>query len=167
MRVLFIFVTTVLFPSCGAAGWFGPSTYEECILNNIKGAKSDHAAKLVAHACREKFPDKNPIIYVEDVLPAVVIRDLSPEEVANVSGESPPKQPYSTSLVGDIYNGNTGVTISNVTIDVSGTYNGLKTTRTYTTDLSIPPQQIKYIKISTMRHDDDGFSWKITGARGF
>lgn len=38
------------------AGWFGPSNYEECILEKMKDAKSNYAAAAIAGACRKKFP---------------------------------------------------------------------------------------------------------------
>ncbi len=40
------------------AGLFGPSNYEECILENMKGVQSDVAAKMIASICRKKFPDE-------------------------------------------------------------------------------------------------------------
>lgn len=39
------------------AGWFGPSTYEECILENMKDVKSDRAAIIIHRACRNQFPE--------------------------------------------------------------------------------------------------------------
>lgn len=42
------------------AGWFGPSTYEECLLENLKGVASDVAATGIAKACRAKFPIPPP-----------------------------------------------------------------------------------------------------------
>jgi len=41
------------------AGWFGSSTYEDCILKSMKGVTSDRAAKAIEKACREKFPPKS------------------------------------------------------------------------------------------------------------
>jgi len=38
------------------AGWFGPSTYEECVLENIKGVSSNGAALAVRLACNKQFP---------------------------------------------------------------------------------------------------------------
>lgn len=38
------------------AGWFGPSNYEECILEKMKDAKSNYAAAAIAGACSKKFP---------------------------------------------------------------------------------------------------------------
>lgn len=40
------------------AGWFGPSSYEECILDKMKDAKNSYAAAAIADACRRKFPLK-------------------------------------------------------------------------------------------------------------
>ena len=33
-----------------------PSTYEDCILENMKGVVAESAARLIAEACRAKFP---------------------------------------------------------------------------------------------------------------
>lgn len=57
VRVFFVF-----FVACSIgnsyAGWFGPSNYEECILEKMKDAKSSVAAAAIADACRKKFPLK-------------------------------------------------------------------------------------------------------------
>lgn len=42
------------------SGLFGPSNYEECVLENMKGVVSDQAARQIAHACYEKFPKYEP-----------------------------------------------------------------------------------------------------------
>ena len=36
----------------------GPSTYEDCILESMKGVTSNRAAKAIEEACRTKFPLK-------------------------------------------------------------------------------------------------------------
>ena len=38
------------------AGLFGPSNYEECVLENVKGVGSDIGARMVAAACAKQFP---------------------------------------------------------------------------------------------------------------
>ncbi len=43
-----------------SAGLFGPSTWDECILANMKGVGSDMAARAVAEACTRQFPPKKP-----------------------------------------------------------------------------------------------------------
>lgn len=45
----------VFFVSTGCAD----SSYEECVLNNIKDAQSNYAASAIDRLCHEKFNDKN------------------------------------------------------------------------------------------------------------
>jgi hypothetical protein len=53
-------IIAVFFVLCSSAnaGIFGPSNFEECILDQMKGIKSDAAANAVTYACRAKFPAK-------------------------------------------------------------------------------------------------------------
>ena len=44
-------------PAAAFGGLFGPSNYEECILEGMKGVASDQAARAVMAACRKKFPE--------------------------------------------------------------------------------------------------------------
>ena len=53
-------VVLLLFPFVASAGWFGPSTYDECILENMKGVGSDLAARVVMGICQRKFPSPAP-----------------------------------------------------------------------------------------------------------
>lgn len=48
----------LVFCSWANAGLFGPSTFEECVLDQMKDIKSDAAANAVTYACRSKFPSK-------------------------------------------------------------------------------------------------------------
>ena len=54
MKTTLIFF--LIFSSNLYAGIFGPSSYEECLLNNMKGVQSDAAAQAIVQACRIKFP---------------------------------------------------------------------------------------------------------------
>lgn len=53
-------VVAVLMAAPASAGLFGPSNYDECILEHLKGVSSDVGARMVAEACRKKFPPKKP-----------------------------------------------------------------------------------------------------------
>lgn len=44
--------------SLAQLGLFGPSDYNECILEGMKGVTSNVAAKAIAHSCRKKFPSE-------------------------------------------------------------------------------------------------------------
>jgi hypothetical protein len=43
------------------AGWFGPSNYDECILEHLKGVSSDMGARMVAASCAKQFPPKKVV----------------------------------------------------------------------------------------------------------
>jgi hypothetical protein len=63
--------TTILIPIVSYAGWFGPSNFQDCVLEGMKGVNGDQAAKLVAMACRQKFPEK-----ATPPTPAAEVREL-------------------------------------------------------------------------------------------
>ena len=66
-RILMVSVFTCLFSSVTYAGWLGgPSDYDECILEGIKGVTSDVAAQLIRQSCQKKFPRNPPKIKVSN-----------------------------------------------------------------------------------------------------
>lgn len=64
MRKVLVVLFLLVQPGLSTAGWFGPSTYEECVLAHIKDAQSDVAARVVARMCRNLFP-LNPLDEIE------------------------------------------------------------------------------------------------------
>jgi hypothetical protein len=54
------FFTLLLIGFAGSSyaqfGLFGPSDYDECIIEGMQGVQSDRAANFVAASCMEKFP---------------------------------------------------------------------------------------------------------------
>lgn len=44
-------------PVSHAASLFGPSDYDECILESMEGVTSDRAAMLIQRSCARKFPE--------------------------------------------------------------------------------------------------------------
>lgn len=51
-------VLGLLSPAISVAGIFGPSTYEDCLLEGMKGVTQSNAAFWVEKACRSKFPEE-------------------------------------------------------------------------------------------------------------
>lgn len=74
-------LAVLLIASSASAGWFGPSTYEECVLENLKDVKTDIAARLVPSACRDKFPLKKV------VLPSSAVDNITLSD-AEVTGQN-------------------------------------------------------------------------------
>ena len=62
MRMNKILTTIILLlsvlPSVGTAQIFGPSNYEDCIIEGMQGVASDVAAVEIRRACDKKFPDR-------------------------------------------------------------------------------------------------------------
>jgi hypothetical protein len=44
-----------------SAGLLGPTTFDECVLANMKGVGSDVGARMVAAACLKQFPPGKPV----------------------------------------------------------------------------------------------------------
>jgi len=60
-ETLLLFCIIFLFSSVACAGLFeGPSDYDECILENMKGVASDLGARLIQQSCQKKFPKQTP-----------------------------------------------------------------------------------------------------------
>ena len=55
MKTILAFFIMV-FMNQAHAGLFGPSTYDDCILDGVKEAKTDLAVRAVYQSCRNKFP---------------------------------------------------------------------------------------------------------------
>ena len=60
MKVANAALTLFFLPLVASAGWFGPSNYDECILENMTGAAQREAAIMIRMACERKFPGPAP-----------------------------------------------------------------------------------------------------------
>ena len=76
IRASFVAFVVVSAPNLVNAGVFGPATYEDCILENMKGVTSNLAAAEIRQACRAKFPKK-----------CSEIKDLTEQTVAKIGRE--------------------------------------------------------------------------------
>ena len=72
-------------PTPATAGLFGPSNYDDCILENMKGVGDRAAAIYIYQACRSKFPEKKVVEKPVQPVPAPVadtlpsgLRDVGP-----------------------------------------------------------------------------------------
>jgi len=54
-RLIIFFATSILFANQASAGIFGPSNFEECVLENLKNAKNELAVRAVYAMCGDKF----------------------------------------------------------------------------------------------------------------
>lgn len=144
MRILFFVVWLFALTTISRAGVFGPSSYEDCILDSMKGVTSDDAARLVQLACREKFP----VSYGATPLTA---DELSKVELSEAQlGNRVPAAQYSAAAVKKIEesgfntlsftarNVSDSLTVTSLTIRVQDDVGG--TSREYTLACHIKPQ---------------------------
>ena len=152
-------ILAILLP--GLAGGAAPSNYDECILESMKGVKSDLAAKSIIRSCRNKFSDRSK--------GEVKSRSLSYTEMSQLTGRASFSEfSYGGNFSGKIYNGNANVTISEITIQITTTRNGKKITRLYRDDVNVEPQTTGYFSFEALDGDKDAdYSWSINSAIGY
>lgn len=56
--ILFSFFILIIASIPAFGGWFGPSSYEDCILESMQGVTSKIAAYEIRKACHRKFPEQ-------------------------------------------------------------------------------------------------------------
>jgi len=160
-RILSVFVFACLFSSGTYAGWLGgPSDYDECILEGMKGVTSDVAARLIRQSCQKKFPQKTP----EDK--SVELPNSALEKIEGKAGTS--NIGY---FQGNLFNGNGDWHITSLTVRIED--NKTKQYKDYETSVnqglyssSLPPLAKGEFSFKPYEIPKD-ISWTILGGRGF
>lgn len=160
-RIYITFIFSCLFSSVTYAGWLGgPSDYDECILESMKGVTSDVAAKMIRQSCQKKFPKKTP----EDnsvELPSSVIEKIKGNATMTGYGY----------YEGNIFNGDNEWHITRLTIRVVD--NKTQQYRDYETSVnqglytySLPPLTSGEFSFKPFEIPADR-SWYILDGRGY
>lgn len=137
---------------------FGPRTFDDCILKNMRGVTSNAAAAQIRTSCRKKFP--------EGVELKTKSRDLKPWEVAAITGRAGLN--YGTRYGGSLYNGNKDITVTQVQISVKTKVDGKDVSRMYAADVLIPPLTTKDFGFDIVVGDVGAdYSWGIASAKGY
>ena len=153
-----VFLLVTFLSSGSLVGCFGQSNYDECIIESIKGVTSDVAARLVALSCREKFPEKPK--------EQKKTRELSSEELEQVTGRA--GDSIGNYFHGNLYNGNTDVTITQVSFNITTRLSGQEVSRTYIADINISSQKTADFTLSIVKSDKGAdYSWSLVAARGY
>ena len=103
-----VFLLCVVLPVNAYSGWFGPKDFDECIIEGMKGVQSDVAAKLVYQSCLKKFPPKKAKVPEKTKLPIEALEKLTGHAGLKSSGY----------FSGNIYNGNSDWTVTELIIDI-------------------------------------------------
>jgi hypothetical protein len=166
------------------------ASYDECILESLKGVSSDVAANAIIASCRSKFPQAAPAAAAAPV--AEPVPEPAPaQEAAPVEEAQPATKPAvaaageSRELTKDelgklkatlfalttkykvtFENLNDDITVTEVTIAVWDDFDprGLKK---YTQTMHIPPSAEKKVEYEVIyMGDDQGWRWKVDSAKG-
>ena len=190
--ILTLLVPVILmYPRVGQTDESGPSSYDECITETMKGVASDVAARAIISSCRNMFPEPAAAALVqedvvaepqapapeqeeaipeqqavapeqEEVIPETT-RSLTPEELSRLSATA--------FILGTAYrltfdNENDDVTITEVTIAVwdKSVPDEL---REYQKSVRIPPQGTAKAKYTVVYvGEEDSWAWKVASAKG-
>jgi hypothetical protein len=164
------------------------STYDECILESLKGVSSDVAANAIIASCRNKFPQAAP---AAAAAPASEPAPVPPPESAPAEPPQPAAKPavaaagesreltkeelgklkatlfaFTTKYKVTFENFNDDITITEVTIAVWDDFDprGLKK---YTQTMRIPPSAEEKVEYEVVyMGDDQGWRWKVDSAKG-
>lgn len=157
MRGVLAFALALL-SGAAHAGLFGPSNYEECVLDSMKGVTSDVAARAIMRSCQEKFPVKRPS---DTLVPAHVINQLD--------GRAGMRYGF---FEGNIYNGNRDWTITQVTIALETKAKNKSPVskphlREYNVDVNVAPLTTERFIFSAKSEGSEELDWYIVRARGY
>lgn len=153
MKKSLLFVLLVV-PTLAEAGLFGPSNYNECILDKMKGVNDDLAAALIARACAEEFAPPSP--YGPKV-PSIIASKLTGKAGLN----------------GDLFNGfisnSSSYKIDEVGIEITPQYpknfflHWIPTT--YDVPIDLPPGGTAQFSLKTTDKNAVNYTWRILWAR--
>lgn len=190
--ILALLVPVILsYPNIGQADESGPSSYDECITQTMKGVASDVAARAIITSCQNMFPDSGAAALVEkEAIAEQQVPAPGPEEAIVVQQAATAEQKETTSkssrsltseelsrlratafILGTSYrlkfeNENENLTITEVTIAVwDQTDPG--SLQEYRKDVRVPPLESKTTRYTVIYVGDDlNFDWKVAGAKG-
>ncbi|QWD31214.1 hypothetical protein G6681_05585 [Polynucleobacter paneuropaeus] len=139
------------------AGIFGPSNFDDCVLESMKGVTSDVAARTIYQSCRQKFPEKQ----VKRNTKA-----LEPWELSSLEGRGKDLGDYFSA---DILNTNKGITVTQITISVTRKSGGKEFTNFYDKDVDIAPNTTSNVFIKILDGDAGSkfIKWNISAAKGY
>jgi len=188
---VFLVVLLTAGPVRAEASAFG--SYDECILESLKGVSSDVAANAIIASCRNKFPESAAAAAEAAVLATEPEAPPEPEpapeaergERTDIAPESKPGSAPSRALTPEelsklkatlfgfttkysitFENFNEDIAITEVTIAVWDDFDprGLKR---YTETMHIPPSESAKVTYEVVyMGDDQGWRWKVESAKG-
>jgi hypothetical protein len=162
----------LLVPSIVRAGVSGPSNYDECITDTMKGVSSDVAAHAIIESCRNLFPEPQPDAAPQAAVPAAASEAPVPENARDLTADELGRLRSRAKVFGSHYrvtidNDNPDLTLTEVTIAVWDEGNPVASRKEYSEAVHIAPRESALVKYTVhYRGEETGWSWGVVGARG-
>jgi pyruvate/2-oxoglutarate dehydrogenase complex dihydrolipoamide acyltransferase (E2) component len=175
----------LLFPAISYSDSSGPTNFDECIVDTMRGVSSDVAAQAIIDSCRNLFPDSSgkaapppppapaaPAAPVANTPPpaapapldTAAARSLSTDELAQLRAKA---RIFGSAYRITIENNNPNLTLTEVTIAVWDDGNPLASRKEYSEAAQIAPQSSATVKYTVhYRGDETGWNWGVVAARG-
>lgn len=126
---------------------------------------SYHDWMIEARKLNPDVTDADLTAYYERKYGSKNARALTDKEVSRLTGKG---GFYRGNFSGRIHNGNTNVTISKVTIQITTPIGGKEVTKLYRNDVTIEPQTVEFFMFEALQGDKDAdYSWSINSAIGY
>lgn len=157
--ILLKYSLLILIVGCSAKQ---PTNYDECILYNVKVGMSDYTVRSIEISCDNLFQEEFQVSRTE-------IRELTKEEIGNITGRGGLRSTTSDLYRSHIYNGNRALVITSVELEITTIENNADSvSRTYIAkNLSIAPFEIQSSDIRILRGSPSSkYSVKIQRASG-
>ncbi|OIR01665.1 hypothetical protein GALL_161670 [mine drainage metagenome] len=164
LRIVISGLALLLLSFASHAGCSAASNYNDCIIDAMKGVKSNVAAMAISDACRAKFRKKIVVAAVPQQVLAGLVGALGNGGVAG-------------QLAGTVYNGNSDWAITNITVSVTAKAGKSAEARQYQIKIlntnsvddgrGAMPQTNGLFHFQPNIDLSSGYDWKIVGAEGY
>jgi hypothetical protein len=174
----------LLYPGVGQTDESGPSSYDECITQTMKGVASDVAARAIISSCQNMFPDSGAAALVEEEAIAeqqatapgqeeavVEQQAATPGTSRSLTSEELSRLRATAFILGTSYrlkfeNENENLTITEVTIAVRDETDP-DSLQEYRKEVRVPPLESRTTKYTVIYVGEDlNFDWKVASAKG-
>ena len=157
IRILYFSFAIFLISSGGAGAWslLGPTNYDDCILEKMKGVTDNLAAGAIMRACASKFSGSTT-----PAAEGCKLRPLTASEFSKLTFNGGFKPYNQNSFEVEIYNGNREITVNTMVVKI--TEDRKKTSQLYkmTFDHPVEPMSKYDAYTSTMAHQGS-LTWTV------
>lgn len=176
----------LLCPTISHGEQSGPSNYDECVIDALRGVSSDVAARAIIDSCQNLYPESKresepqalpaptpepaptPVTAAAAAAPppldTAAARALTADELARLGAKA---KVFGASYRVTVDNGNPNLTLTEVTIAVWDDTDLGATREEYSEAVEIAPQTSAMVKYTVHYQGvETGWNWGVVAARG-